>query len=153
MLWKWIKDKMLNYPKTRIYEKDSYLTYEDVVVYAENFSKLLTEPCYGIYCKSELMAGIALLACFAAEKTAVPVSFKYGEIFCKQIFEFIEPQYIIDDSTGSLKIVEIIDQSHHSCNCCVEFEVFKVVGYFLNCLVHFCFHICTVSITINHNIL
>ena len=112
MLWKWIKDKMLNYPKTRIYEKDSYLTYEDVVVYAENFSKLLTESCYGIYCKSELMAGIALLACFAAEKTAVPVSFKYGEIFCKQIFEFIEPQYIIDDSTGSLKIVEIIDQKY-----------------------------------------
>lgn len=114
MLWNWIKNRMLNYPKTRIYENGVYLTYEEIVVYAENFSKLLTEPCYGIYCKSELMTGIAILACFAAEKTAVPVSFKYGEIFCKQIFEFVEPEYIIDDFSGNLQIVEIIGQKYQN---------------------------------------
>ena len=34
MLWNWIKNRMLNYPKTRIYENGVYLTYEDIVVYA-----------------------------------------------------------------------------------------------------------------------
>lgn len=47
---------------------------------------------------------MALLGCFAAGVTAVPLSMRYGENHCRKILDFISPSCIITDEYGELMI-------------------------------------------------
>lgn len=108
MLWKYLKTHMLHYPNQKICESDAVLTYEQVIIFAEEFSKNLKgQACCAIYCKSEMSAAIALLACFAAGVTAVPVSQRYGDKHCLKILETVCPTCVITDSNSEITVTKI----------------------------------------------
>ena len=112
MLWDILKRKMMEYPDARIHEGEASVTYEEAIIFAESFAHGLIAPCYGILCESELCAALAVLSCLAAEKTAVPLSYRYGEAHCRRILEFVRPRYIIGERQGALQVVEIENQRY-----------------------------------------
>ena len=72
-LWKHLKSKMQRNLRQEICENDAVMTYEDMIIFAEQFAiRLKGLKCCAIMCRSEMAASIALLSCFAAEVTAVP---------------------------------------------------------------------------------
>lgn len=112
-LWNYIKDKMLMHPDQEICEETAKMTYEDVVIYVEHISKMIAgEKCCAIICASEMMASIALLACFASNVTAVPLSTRYGKLHYKKILDFIGPSSIITDAQGELQLFHLKDPSY-----------------------------------------
>lgn len=112
-LWTWIKEKMMRYPSQEICEPDAKLTYEEMVIMAESLGKTLSgEACCAIYCRSELTAAMALLACFAADVTAVPLSVRYGSVHCKKILNSVSPTCVITDVDGRFGIYNIIDSEY-----------------------------------------
>ena len=98
MLWEFLKSKMQKNPNKRVCENGAEMTFEELIVFAENFSERLKGiKCCAVLCESEMAAGMALLACFAAGITAVPPSPRYGELHCKKIFDFVNPHAGITD--------------------------------------------------------
>ena len=107
-LWQEIKKKMLSNPKQTVGEDETEITYEDLVIYAESFAeRLAPHKGYGILCNHELSTAIALLACFAAEATAIPLSIRYGEMHCRKIIDTIGMPYIISDVNNDLHVVDV----------------------------------------------
>lgn len=113
ILWKYIKKSMLRNPRQIICEETASMTYEDVVVFSELFAKrLLSEKCCAIMCNNEMAAALALLACFAADVAAVPLSLRYGKDQCNKILELISPTAIITDTNGELEVVRLADSKY-----------------------------------------
>lgn len=112
-LWKYIKEKALNNPAKTVSENEAKMTFEDIVIWAESFSKRLCGiNCCAILCSSEMATSMALLACFAAEVTAVPLSMRYGEAHCNKILDTISPDAIIMDTTGELTVYKLKDSQY-----------------------------------------
>lgn len=112
-LWKHIKGAMMDHPTQQICENDAAMSFEDTVVWAEGFAKRLEGlQCCAILCSSEMAAAMALLSCFAAEVTAVPLSMRYGEAHCNKILDTISPDAIIMDSDGEIKVYKIKDNQY-----------------------------------------
>lgn len=112
-LWRYIKDKMQLNLRQIVCEEEAVMTYEELIVFAEAFSKKLKGlKCCAIMCQSEMAASIALLSCFAANVTALPLSKRYGELHCKKILETISPDAVITDADGDFQILHIEDSSY-----------------------------------------
>ena len=107
MLWEFIKHSMLFHPGSEITEDNATMTYEEALIFAEGFASQLKGPCYAILCQSELMASLALLSCFAAGVTAVPLSYRYGEQHLRRILETMHPPFVITDMGGTLTVVDV----------------------------------------------
>ena len=106
-LWNEIKNEMMQYPTQKICEGNAHMTYEEVVIYSEIFAeKLKSERCCAILCASEMMCAVALLSCFAADVTAVPLSVRYGGNHCRKILKKIGVTAIITDVCGELEVVD-----------------------------------------------
>ena len=85
-LWKSLKNRMLTNQSQIVCEEEAEMTFEEMVIFAEQFAqKLKGIKCCAIICQSEMAASVALLSCFAAEVTAVPLSKRYGDLHCKKI--------------------------------------------------------------------
>ena len=113
MLWKYIKEKMVQNPFQSIAENNAKMSFEEVVVWAEDFSKnLFGSKCCAILCSSEMAAAMGLLACFAADVTAVPLSMRYGEAHCNKILDTIDPDAIIMDTDGVITVYKIKDSQY-----------------------------------------
>ena len=109
-LWDCLKKEMLKNRRQIISESDAQLTYEEMVMLAQvHADELAGEKCCAIYCKSELMTAMGLLACFAAQVTAVPISYRYGKQHCGQILEMISPSCIMTDINGKLEVIRVSD--------------------------------------------
>ena len=107
ILWDKLKNEMLRHPRKTMSENNAFLTYEEIVIFAEQFSEQLRkEKCCAILCNNEMATAMAILSCFAAGVTAVPLSLRYGEIHCKKILENIKPTALITDLGGELNIIE-----------------------------------------------
>lgn len=106
MLWSTIRSAMLRNRYKTVSENNSSMTFEEIVIFAEEFAKKLDKPCYAILCQNEMFAGIAILACIAAHKTVVPLSYRYGEIHLKQLVDFINPPCIISDINCNLEVID-----------------------------------------------
>lgn len=102
MIWEELKRRMQRFPKQAIAEGSIHLTYREMIRAAEGLAETLDEPAYAILCRSELQAAIALLACFAAGKTAVPLSYRYGEIHSSRILQTVCPAGLLTDKNGAL---------------------------------------------------
>ena len=112
-LWDRVKKSMLENFKQTIGEGEARMTYEEAVIYAEMLAKrLVGVKCCAIFCSSEFAAAIALLACFAADVTAVPLSARYGEVHCQKNLEAISPDAIITDEDGKYHIRQIADSQY-----------------------------------------
>ncbi len=106
MLWNYLKNEMLRHQGQTVGEGDCSMTFEEIVIYSEIFSeKIKNELCCGIVCISEMSASIALLSCFAAGVTAVPVSMRYGEQHVRKIIDNVNPTCIITDKYGDLQVI------------------------------------------------
>ena len=107
-MWEYIKTEMMKRPNQTVWEGDACMTYEQIVVYAELFAnKIKGEKCCAILCGSEMTGAIAILSCFAAGVTAVPLSLRYGVNHCQKIIETIGPSAIITDSNGMLQVMYV----------------------------------------------
>lgn len=112
-LWNYLKEKMLLTPNQTICEKNAVLTYEEAVVWSEIFApKLKNINCCAVLCQSEMAASMALLACFAAGVTAVPLSQRYGEAHCKKILDFISPDAIITDRNEKIEVLKVENSNY-----------------------------------------
>ena len=112
-LWDFIKEHMMNKPDQKIYENNASLSFEDTIIWAENFSKKLRSiKCCAILCSSEMAASMSLLACFAAGVTAVPLSMRYGKSHCEKILNTISPDAIIMDTTGEITLYKLKDSQY-----------------------------------------
>ena len=97
-------------PYQIICENDNVLTYEEMIAFSEEFAKRLKGiNCCAILCKSEMAASMALLSCFAAKVTALPLTQRYGELHCNKILDVISPDAIITDQDGDFQIIHISD--------------------------------------------
>ena len=108
MLWKYLKNKMQNSLSQTVCEGSAGMTYEEVLVFAEMFAKRLNGiKCCAILCGSEMAAALALLSCFAAGVTALPLSMRYGELHCNKILDAVSPDALITDQDGELKVIHL----------------------------------------------
>ncbi len=112
-LWSFLKGKMENNLQQSVCEEDISMTFGEIICSAEDFSQSLTGvTCCAVLCQSEMLAGVALLSCFAAGVTALPLSKRYGELHCTKILREISPDAIITDQDGVLEISYIEDASY-----------------------------------------
>lgn len=112
-LWKYLKNKMQMNLQQKICEKNASMTYEEIIIFVEEFSKKLNGiKCCAILCQSEMAASIVLLSCFAAGITALPLSQRYGDLHCKKIFDAISPDAVITDGNGEFQITYIRDTGY-----------------------------------------
>lgn len=101
-LWQFIKEKMSEHPEQTLSESDFKMTYRDLIANAESISRTIGhEKCCAVICSSELMAATAILSCFCAGTTCVPVSIRYGGAHCRKILQQINPTAIICDINDS----------------------------------------------------
>ncbi len=108
MLWEHLKSKMQSNFSQKICEGKAEITYEETIIFAEEFAKkLIGIKCCAILCGSEMAAALALLSCFAADVTALPLSQRYGELHCNKILDAISPDALITDQGGELKVVRL----------------------------------------------
>lgn len=113
MLWKYIRERMTENPNQIVMENDAVMRYDDLIVFAEIFSKKIKgQKCCAIYCKSEMATAMAILSCIAAKVTAVPLSERYGEKYCRKILDFINPTAIISDIGGELNVYKVKDSTY-----------------------------------------
>ena len=109
-LWNYVKEHMLENFDRQISEDGASLSYEETVIWAERFAQRLHGVnCCAILCSSEMAAAMSLLACFAAEVTAVPLSMRYGEAHCNKILDRIRPDAIIMDAGGEIAVYRLKD--------------------------------------------
>ena len=112
-LWEFIKAKMLSCPGQVVCENDAQMTYGELVIWAELFARKLEGiHCCAICCSSEMAASMALLGCFAADVTAVPLSVRYGEKHCSKILCTISPDAAIMDFDSEFQIYEVSDSQY-----------------------------------------
>lgn len=112
-LWQYIKDNMLENPTQVVSENNAKMTFEELVIWSEQFSnKLKNFQCCAILCESEMAASMSLLACFAAGVTAVPLSMRYGEIHCNNILNTISPDAIIMDTHGEITVYKLKESQY-----------------------------------------
>ena len=89
-LWNYLKSKIQLNLQQVVCENDAKMSFEEILIFAEEFStRLKGIKCCAILCQSEMAASLALLSCFAAEVTALPLSERYGELHCKKIFSWV----------------------------------------------------------------
>ena len=107
-LWKYLKSNLLNHPTQVIAENGAEMDFETLLIWAENFStRLKNFKCCAVLCSSQMATAMSLLACFAAEVTAVPLSMWYGVSHCYKILDTISPDGIIIDTNGEITVYNI----------------------------------------------
>lgn len=112
-LWDFLKERMLQNPDQQVCENDASMSFEEMAVWAETFAERLKgKKCCAILCSSEMAASMALLACFAAGVTAVPLSMRYGAVHCNKILDTISPDAIIMDEGNEIKVTSITDHRY-----------------------------------------
>ena len=103
MLWETIRDAMRVHTHSVVREEGREMTYAAYLQAAERMARSLNAgEKYGILCDSELCAGMAILACFAAGAVAVPAAARYGENFAQKIIRAARLTQIIRDPGGAL---------------------------------------------------
>lgn len=108
MLWQYIKEKMMEHPRETVTEDGGGMSFEELADYVEGFSRNLKgKKSCAVNCRSEMAAGIALLACFAAETTVLPLSSACGEAQRRKILDTISPECIINDRYGNIRVFDL----------------------------------------------
>lgn len=138
-LWRSIREAMLQNPGQKVCEQKAEMSYEELVMFAEVFSrKIKNETCCAIICGSEMATSMALLSCFAAGVTAVPLSVRYGELHCNMILDMISPSAVITDMDGELQVIHMtnskykVPQNHPAIIMCTSGTTGKPKGVMLS---------------------
>lgn len=114
-LWEHLYEHMMNHPDKTLQENKATITYEEIAIYAKILAKSISgQSSCAIYCHSELAAAMALLGCFAAGVTAIPLSPRYGKAHCQKILQWINPSCVLTDLEGELGVYYIKDSMYIS---------------------------------------
>ena len=73
-LWRHIKEALSAYSEQQIVSDERIMKYSDVAAYSEKLAASLERGIFAIRCKNEMNTALAVLACFCARVTAVPLS-------------------------------------------------------------------------------
>lgn len=112
-LWEFLKEKMQRHLNQTVCEKDTSMTFEEIIVFAESFAKQLKGVrCCAVFCGSEMAAGMAVLSCLAADVTVLPLSQRYGTLHCTKILDVVSPDAVIFDQDGDLQLLHITDTQY-----------------------------------------
>ncbi len=112
-LWEYLKSKMQNNLGQVVCENHTEMTYEELIVFAEEYAKKLKGiKCCAILCNCEMAASVALLSCFAAGVTALPLSQRYGKLHCSKILETISPDAVIVDGNSLFQLIYLSDSKY-----------------------------------------
>ena len=97
-MWERIEEMMFKNRDSVISEGTRRVTFEEAVEIVKTVAKdLKGEKCVGVDCDSEFDQALGILACFAANVTAVPFCRRYGKIHTDSILEVINPTAFITD--------------------------------------------------------
>lgn len=110
-LWSYLRAKMMENPSQTVCEGDTSISYEELCIFAETRAADINGKYNAILCRSELAAAMALLACLAAERTAIPLPERYGEENYRKILARCHPDQLITDLRGEL---EVFNTEHYS---------------------------------------
>lgn len=97
MLYEYLKRRILQNPDNVLEDGPVSLSFRELISHAEKLGSRLTQPKYGILCRSELHTAIALLACLYAGKTAVPLSWRYGEKHVQKLMDSAKLSHLLTD--------------------------------------------------------
>ncbi len=97
MLYNYLKGFMRENPDRTLSDETQRITFRELTDFAEKLGRDLSQEKYGILCRSDLNTAKALMACFAANKTAVPLSYRYGDAHAQKIIEHLHLSHIITD--------------------------------------------------------
>ncbi len=97
MLYEYLKKRMLQHPNQIISNDKERITYSELLEYAEYFGEKLTKNKYGLLFDSDFDTAKALLACLYANKTAVPLSKRYGKTHVRGIIDAVKLSYLITE--------------------------------------------------------
>lgn len=112
-LWKYIREALTRYPDHTVSEDDAAMHYDELCAFAELFAqKIEGQKCCAILCNSEMAGSMALLACFAAGVTALPLPLRYGARYCNKILQFVSPTALITDLNGELQVLDLYDSAY-----------------------------------------
>ena len=112
-LWEYLKSKMQNNLGQVVCENHAEMTYEELIVFAEEYAKKLKGiKCCAILCNCEMAASVALLSCFDAGVTALPLSQRYGKLHCSKILETISPDAVIVDGNSLFQLIYLSDSKY-----------------------------------------
>ena len=116
-LWEYLQKALLDHPDKTAEDGNTVVTYKTLEAVAEKIaSQLVGEKLCAICCRSELKTAMAVLGCFAAGVTALPLSMRYGEIHCRKILFHCSPSCLITDLTGDIGIYRITDSAYQMPN-------------------------------------
>ena len=111
-LWNHLRQQLLKYKEQVLCEGSKQISFGSLLKTTEEFAKQLEGAlCCAVFCDSEYMAAQAILICFAAGVTALPLSKRYGEEHCKKILDKIRPDGILYDTEDGLVFKRL---SHHA---------------------------------------
>lgn len=97
ILFEYLMKKMSQYPNAVITDGVERIKYEELLKYAnQNYTKF-TERKYGIICKNAINTIKAVFCCLCSNSTAVIMSNRYGEYYCKKIVKKTRLSFLIDD--------------------------------------------------------
>ena len=107
-LWNEIRKCLIENEKQKVCEGKTDNTYGGLLAFAESCAGLIVKyKCVAVMCDSELMAAKAILTCFAAGVTALPIPTRYGSVYCERILSFVKPDAMITDRGGMPEIVPL----------------------------------------------
>lgn len=127
MMWKYIKSNLEKNAcsKVKDYNNSKVYTYIELLNKIENIgnendlSMFSGAKCV-ILCKQTIESVKALLFCWKVGMIAIPLSFHYGKVNCRNIIDIVKPDIIISDESNICKEYEDI----LSCKL-EEIELFK----------------------------
>lgn len=104
---------MLDHKASYIKENNRKIGYADAVLEAESIAERARgKKCCAIACTSEMSTALALLGCFAAGVTAVPLSIRYGSMHCKRIVDTVSPDCVIRERNGRISVHSLSDSEY-----------------------------------------
>ena len=109
MLYEFLRERMLQNPRQTLSDQCRTFTYKEALEYSKALARKLAQNKYGVLCRSELNAGLGILSCLAAGKTAVPLSYRYGQAHTERIIRHIGISLILTDENGALEVRQIAD--------------------------------------------
>lgn len=95
MLWEYLEENIIRNRKNIITQKGITITFEQLLQDTLALAKKLHKQKYGILCQSDVFYAKALLACFAAGVTAVPLSNRYGNLHNQKIISAMNIENLI----------------------------------------------------------
>jgi acyl-CoA synthetase (AMP-forming)/AMP-acid ligase II len=111
-LWEYFADKITENSAQTLCENDREISYQTLLESANKLAKTLaSHRKYAIICDSELNAAIVLLACFAADAVAVPMSRKYGGNHANAIIDTTQISFKITDKLAAEQFREELPET------------------------------------------